>query len=229
MNNSITKVEPNPMKDSHKRKLSPLDSWIVKSDRALQSLIGNNHHQTRPCPATNEEEAILSQAEKVHIAGLMRINHTGEVCAQGLYSGQALTAKLDDIEEMMKKAAAEEVDHLAWCASRLTELDSKPSPLNPIWFSLSFGLGALAGLAGDRWSLGFVAETEKQVCRHLDRHIKQIPPKDKRSLKIISHMRADESEHANHAVHAGAHTLPIPIKLIMKAFSKVMTTITYRV
>lgn len=229
MNTLITNVESETQKDTHKRQLSSFDSWIIKSDKVLKSLIRNTQQYSRLSPATNEKEAILSDAEKTHIAGLMRINHTGEVCAQGLYNGQALTAKLDNIEEMMKEAAAEEIDHLAWCSARLSELDSRPSPLNPIWYSLSFGLGAVAGFAGDRWSLGFVAETEKQVCKHLDRHIKQIPAKDTRSLKIIHQMRADEAEHANNAVQAGAHNLPYSIKLIMKVFSKVMTTITYRI
>lgn len=228
MSNSTPETDDLSSKSDDQRPLSSLDQWIIQSDRVIRSLFGTINHETRPSPAKDEQEPNLSKSEKNHIAGLMRVNHTGEVCAQGLYNGQAATAHLENIESMMKAAAAEEIDHLAWCENRLAELNSQPSRLNPLWYGMSFGLGAVAGLAGDRWSLGFVAETERQVCKHLDRHIQQIPHKDTKSLKIIHQMRIDEEAHANHAIHAGANTLPNPIKFTMRALSKVMTTIAYR-
>ena len=144
-----------------------LDNLIINFDQALKTLVPGSVHAGRKNPADQRPTADLDDVEKKHTAGLMRINHTGEVCAQALYQGQALTAKLPDVRASMTEAAAEEVDHLSWCEDRLNELDARPSLLNPLWYGMSFGIGAIAGLAGDRWSLGFVAETEHQVCRHL--------------------------------------------------------------
>ncbi len=154
-----------------KHPLNFLDSALVQFDQALRTCVPGSTLSQRPSPASSVEQSKLSETERHHAAGLMRINHTGEVCAQALYAGQASTAKLDQVRESMEEAAAEERDHLAWCETRLSELQSRPSLLNPLWYAMSFGLGAAAGLAGDKWSLGFVAETEKQVCEHLESHL----------------------------------------------------------
>jgi len=211
------------------RKLSPMDNFISKVDSVVRTLSANSVYATRPSPAKDEVEPHLSEQERRHTAGLMRINHTGEVCAQALYQGQATTAKLKHVEEMMQQAALEEVDHLAWCEDRLKELNSRTSHLNPIWYTLSFGLGAAAGWAGDEWSLGFVVETERQVCRHLDNHLKQLPPSDRKSKKILQQMRQDEAEHAQTASRAGGRELPAPLRYGMTLMSKVMTATTYRI
>jgi 3-demethoxyubiquinol 3-hydroxylase len=157
----------------------------------------------------------------------MRINHTGEVCAQALYQGQALTAHSRTVRYQMKTAAAEEVDHLAWCQQRLNELNSHTSYLNPLWYFGSFALGVTAGLIGDRWSLGFVAETEHQVVQHLESHLQQLPVDDKKSREIVEQMRQDEQQHATLARQVGASDLPAPVKVVMGMMSKCMTTITY--
>ncbi|MED5612161.1 2-polyprenyl-3-methyl-6-methoxy-1,4-benzoquinone monooxygenase, partial [Pseudomonas sp. JH-2] len=164
-----------------------------------------------------------------HIAGLMRINHTGEVCAQALYQGQALTAKLPQVRKAMEEAADEEVDHLAWCEQRIRELGSRPSLLNPLFYGLSFGVGAAAGLISDRISLGFVAATEDQVCKHLDEHLEQLPAEDQKSRAILEQMRVDEEHHANSAIDAGGVRFPAPVKFGMSLLSKVMTKTTYRI
>ena len=153
----------------------------------------------------------------------MRVNHSGEVAAQALYQGQAFTARLEDVREQMQEAAAEEIDHLAWCEDRLSELGAQPSILNPVWYAGSFAIGALAGLAGDRWSLGFVEETEKQVVEHLQEHLNKLPENDVRTRSIIEQMQVDEAEHGDIAKQAGAAELPAPIKAIMKLSSKIMT------
>ena len=171
----------------------------------------------------------MSPTEQKHAAGLMRINHTGEVCAQALYAGQASTANLAQVREAMEEAAAEEVDHLAWCEQRLQELDSRPSLFNPLWYALSFGMGAAAGLAGDKWSLGFVAETEKQVCDHLEEHLEKLPESDQRSKAVLEQMIVDERHHGETATEAGGVPLPPPVKQAMLAMSKVMKKTTYRV
>lgn len=216
-----------------KKHHSGVDKLILKFDHALKRVAQPNTAATtlvatRPSPAEDEPESTLSEQEKKHIGGLMRINHTGEVCAQALYKGQATTAKTSDVQEQMQHAALEEIDHLAWCEERLKELQVKPSRLNHAWYGLSYSLGALAGFAGDRWSLGFVAETEKQVCRHLDKHMEQIPNKDRKTRKIIAQMKVDEAEHATVAEQAGGYPLPIIMRAAMRIMSKVMTTITYR-
>jgi ubiquinone biosynthesis monooxygenase Coq7 len=181
----------------------------------------------RNSPAEQKPTSELSDSEKKHIAGLMRINHTGEVCAQALYQGQALTAKLPDVRESMEHAAQEEIDHLAWCKKRLDELNSHTSYLNPLWYGLSFSIGAAAGLIGDKWSLGFVAATEDQVCQHLDNHLQQLPNKDEKSRAILQTMREDEAKHATTALNAGGAEFPSSVKTLMSAVAKVMTKTTY--
>ncbi len=169
----------------------------------------------------------MSYQEKRHAASLMRINHTGEVCAQALYQGQALTAKLPNVRDKMEQAAQEEVDHLAWCSERIHELGSRESLLNPFWYASSFTIGALAGIAGDKWSLGFVAETEYQVCRHLDDHLEKLPIQDSKSRVILQQMREEELKHATTALEHGGAELPKPIKGAMGLMSKMMTSSVY--
>ena len=171
----------------------------------------------------------LNNLEKQHAAGLMRINHTGEVCAQALYQGQATTALLGEVRESMEQAAEEEIDHLAWCEQRLAELDSRPSILNFMWYAMSFGLGAAAGLAGDKWSLGFVAETEHQVCEHLEDHLSKLPKQDNKSRAILEQMIADEKHHEETARQAGGLEPPIAIRQAMNAMSQLMKKTTYHI
>ena len=211
------------------RKLSFLDQLIGNADQVLRTLSGNANAAQRSSPAGCEPEAELAPGERRHVAGLMRVNHTGEVCAQALYQGQALTAKLPRVREKMEQAAAEEVDHLVWCEERLRQLGSHTSRLNPIWYGLSFALGAVAGVAGDRWSLGFVAATEERVCEHLTDHLQQIPQADQRSRKILEQMLADEQRHGDLALQAGGENFPQPVKRAMAVVSKVMTSSSYRV
>lgn len=202
------------------------DHLIKTFDQALRSLVPNTTKAQRPNPALDSESP-LSITESRHVAGLMRVNHSGEVCAQALYHGQALTAKLPHVKQEMQHAAQEEQDHLAWCEQRLNELNSYPSLLNPVWYSLSFTMGALAGLAGDEYSLGFVAETERQVSLHLEQHISQLPIQDDRSYRILNQMNIDELQHRDTALNAGGVELPIPVKITMTAISKVMTKTSY--
>ncbi len=182
---------------------------------------------SRANPANGISEAKLSFKEKQHIAGLMRVNHAGEVCAQGLYQGQAVTANLQSVKEQMQQAAIEELDHLAWCEQRLAELNASPSVLTGFWYASSWLLGAFAGLAGDKWSLGFVAETEKQVGAHLQKHLASIPLADKKTAKILQVMQADEAEHALVATAAGAAVLPWFVQRLMAIVSKGMTVSSY--
>ena len=210
------------------RHYSPLDQLLLQADTALRTLLPFSGQPERPSPAQAQPECQLSEDDNRHVAGLMRINHTGEVCAQALYQGQALTAKLPHVRSRMEQAAREEVDHLAWCEQRLRQLNSRPSLLNPLFYGLSFGIGATAGLISDRLSLGFVAATEDQVCKHLDEHLHQIPRSDAKSRAILAQMRIDEAEHADHALEAGGLNFPTPIKLGMTLLSKVMTKSTYR-
>lgn len=205
-----------------------LDNLIIQFDSALKTLVPGSVHARRANPASEKDAVELDEAEKSHVAGLMRINHTGEVCAQALYQGQALTAKLPEVRDSMNEAAREEIDHLSWCEERLGELDARPSLFNPLWYGLSYGLGAVAGLAGDRWSLGFVAETENQVCAHLQDHLQKLPEQDTRSQAILSCMLEDEGRHAVNAQVAGAIELPLPIKGAMSVMAAVMKQTTYR-
>ena len=214
---------------SQHRNLSLADQLLTQADRALRTIASNITDSARPSPAQQKPEAELSSEESRHVAGLMRINHTGEVCAQGLYQGQALTAKLEHVRHAMQLASDEEEDHLAWCRGRLKDLGSHTSLLNPFFYSASFSIGALAGLAGDRWSLGFVAETEHQVCKHLDNHLQKLPVQDEKSRAILEQMKIDEAQHAETATNAGGAKLPIPVRLGMTLMSKVMTKTTYHI
>lgn len=208
---------------------SKIDNFITQFDTLLRTLVPSAATASRANPAYQHEEAELSPEEAKHAAGLMRINHTGEVCAQALYQGQALTAKLPEVRQQMQEAAIEEIDHLAWCEDRLKDLDSRTSLLNPLFYGLSFGVGALAGLAGDKYSLGFIAATEDQVGKHLEAHLEKLPNQDKRSKAVLEQMAIDEAEHAQLARDAGAVEFPAPIKGVMTLLSKVMTSTTYRI
>ncbi len=212
-----------------RRHYSPTDRLLMQADAALRTLLPFSGQPNRPSPAIPKEDAELSDTETRHIAGLMRINHTGEVCAQALYQGQALTARRPDIRDAMEQAADEEIDHLAWCEKRLHELGSHTSVLNPLFYGLSFGIGAGAGLISDRISLGFVAATEDQVCKHLDDHLGQLPLADQKSRAILEQMRIDEAEHSSNAIAAGGYRFPAPVKFAMSLMAKVMTKTTYRV
>jgi 3-demethoxyubiquinol 3-hydroxylase len=207
----------------------PIDGFIIEFDRALRAIVGATPMR-RPVPdSTAMGETELSAEEKKHAAGLMRVNHVGEVCAQALYQSQKLHAKSDDLKNKLEHAAIEEEDHLAWCERRLEELDSRPSLLNPVWYAGSFVLGSIAGLAGDKISLGFVAETEKQVEHHLDDHLKELPSNDHRSRAIVAQMRTDEIAHGQMAIQEGGVELPGPVQKLMKTMAKIMTVTAYRV
>lgn len=213
-----------------RRHLSLIDHAIMQVDRALRTLTPGTQTARRPNPAAHMphvEAAELSLGEQRHAAGLMRVNHAGEVCAQALYQGQALTAKLPSVRAEMEDAANEEVDHLAWCEERLHQLNSRPSLLNPLWYGLSYSLGAAAGLVDDKVSLGFVAATEEQVCHHLRGHLKQLPEQDGASRVIVQQMLNDEAKHGAAALRAGGHDFPAPVKSAMGLVSKVMTKSSY--
>jgi len=214
---------------SSQRHYSPIDRLLLQADAALRTLIPNSSHAHRPSPAVLEPQSALDTEQTRHIAGLMRINHTGEVCAQALYQGQALTASLPEIREKMEQAAGEEIDHLVWCEQRIRELGSHTSLLNPLFYGLSFAIGATAGAISDKVSLGFVAATEDQVCKHLDDHLQQIPETDRKSRAILEQMRIDEEQHATSALDAGGYRFPAPVKLGMSLMAKVMTSSTYRI
>lgn len=202
------------------------DRLIGAFDQALRSVVPNTTQAERPLPSAQTESA-LNVSDARRVAGLMRVNHSGEVAAQALYHGQALTAKLPHVREAMQQAAREEQDHLAWCETRLKELDSHTSLLNPLWYAMSFGIGAVAGLAGDKYSLGFVAETERQVGVHLDEHLQALPESDDRSRAILEQMHKDELHHREQAISAGAEELPESVKAAMGVISKVMTKSSY--
>jgi len=209
------------------QKLSVFDKLIVEVDRALRVVTGDLSLSTRPTPAADLPEAPLTPAEQQHVGGLMRINHAGEVCAQALYQGQALTAELKEVRVQMEFAAIEEWDHLAWCEQRLMELNSHTSYLNPVWYVGAFSIGAFAGLIGDRWSLAFVAETERQVVKHLEEHQARLPAKDQRSLAILTQMQIEEEFHGQSAKEAGAAEFPRLVQWAMSKVSKIMTTTSY--
>ena len=202
---------------------------MMHLDTGLRTVLGRPQTTERPNPAQNVEDVELTESEKDLAGRLMRINHAGEVAAQGLYEGQSLTARLPEVRDKMERAAMEENDHLAWCESRLNELGSHKSLLNPLWYGGSLAIGALAGLAGDKWSLGFVTETENQVVRHLDSHLAQISEKDNKSRAILEQMKEDEGHHATAALHAGGAELPKPIKQLMGLTSRIMTRTAYRI
>lgn len=205
-----------------------LDRLIVEFDKGLKTLTANAH-SVRPHPDQhiNPAKEDLTSEEKRHAASLMRINHCGEVCAQALYNGQALTAKNPETVKALEQASKEETEHLAWCEKRIQELGGHTSFLNPIWYASSFTLGAIAGALGDKWNLGFLAETERQVGKHLNHHLETLPSNDAKSRAILEQMKIDEAEHAKTAVHLGAAELPTPIKAAMQSMSKVMTKTTY--
>lgn len=216
-------ISPKP-----RRQYGLADRLIQSFDQALRTVVPNSTQADRPSPA-QQQHSQLSVQQARHVAGLMRVNHSGEVCAQALYHGQALTAKLPTVRRDMQQAAREEQDHLVWCELRLKELDSHPSLLNPLWYGLSFGIGALAGLAGDEYSLGFVAETEKQVSAHLQSHLGQLPDSDPRTQAILAQMNQDELQHREQALQAGGRELPKPVQQVMQAVSKVMTKASYSI
>lgn len=209
------------------RHFSFFDKAIIQAQRALNTSLGNAYAE-REYPAENTLHGILNDEEQRHAAGLMRINHTGEVCAQALYVGQAAVARDEDTRKQLLDAAQEEQDHLAWCGDRLRELDAKPSIFNPLWYAGSYTIGLAAGLRGDGWNLGFVVETERQVEAHLEEHLETLPPSDARSRAILRKMKEDEARHAEHAEQAGARKLPQPIPGIMALTSSIMKAVAYR-
>ena len=210
------------------RTLSPLDRLLADAQNALETIAGRPRAERRN-PGTDHAEVVLDEPERRHAAGLMRINHVGEVCAQALYVGQATVARDPATRAHLLEAAQEETDHLAWCDDRLRELDSRPSLFNPVWYAGSYAIGLLAGLRGDGWNLGFVVETERQVEAHLEEHLRTLPEADLRSRAILEVMKADEARHADNAEAAGARILPQPIPTLMAVASKLMKTVAYRV
>jgi ubiquinone biosynthesis monooxygenase Coq7 len=203
-----------------------LDPLLIAADEALRTLSGAGS-ASRPMPSA--ETPRTSDADRRHSAGLMRVNHTGEICAQALYSGQTLFARDPRVRDALRQAASEERDHLSWCRTRLEELGSGPSLLDPFWYASSFALGAASGLAGDRWSMGFLAETEAQVERHLEGHLESLPPDDGRSRAVVAQMRDDEARHGSMGRALGAAELPEVVKRAMQATARVMTRTAYRV
>ena len=208
---------------SSRRNYTPLDQLLMGVDVGIRTLFGQPKITERSNPAHSQSEAELNDSERQLAGRLMRINHAGEVAAQGLYQGQALTARLPKVRQQMERAALEENDPLDWCEKRAKELGTHVSVLNPAWYAGSAVIGAIAGLAGDKWSLGFVAETEKQVVKHLKEHLEQLPTQDDKSRAILEQMKEDESQHATVALEAGGAELPYPLKKIMGFTSKVMT------
>lgn len=211
------------------RNFSPLDRILSVANDALTTIAGRPSGTGRANPACEVEDKNLDAEQTKHAAGLMRVNHAGEISAQALYQGQALTARDDVIRKEMLTAAQEENDHLLWCETRLDELGSRTSYFNPFWYLGSFAIGAIAGAAGDKWSLGFVVETERQVVRHLEEHLEKLPPEDGKSRAIVAQMKTDEAKHATTALEAGARELPMPLKQLMKVTSKIMTMTAYKI
>ena len=206
---------------------SAMDNLINGFDAALRTVSGAVGQPDRPSPARDSRDTQLTSEQKLEAARLMRINHCGEVCAQALYRGQALTAKNIGAVATLDQAAAEEADHLAWCQTRIKELDSHVSYLNPLWYAASFSMGALTGLLGDKVNLGFVAATEEEVCKHLDRHLALLPEEDHKSRQILTQMREDELRHKDNALTAGGANFPAPVKSLMHKVSSLMTKSTY--
>lgn len=208
--------------------MNPLDQLITTFDLGLRTVFATPH-ASRPYPAAAAPEADMSEADKARAAALMRVNHVGEVCAQALYAGQALTAKNENVRGELEQAAREETDHLAWCEARITELGGRKSLLNPLWFGGAFGLGVVAGLLGDKWNLGFLAETERQVEAHLDGHLQKLPEADARSRAVVEQMKTDEIKHAQTAVDHGGAPLPMPVKMAMRFAAEVMRQTASRI
>lgn len=203
------------------------DTFIIETDKAVKTLFGRPETTARPIPSNAVSESQLSSEEQSYSTRLMRINHAGEVSAQALYQGQALTANLPEVRQAMEQAAIEENDHLVWCQQRINELGGHTSVFNPLWYIGSFAIGAAAGKIGDKWSLGFVAETEKQVVHHLDEHLSSMSKNDYKSRAILEKMKIDELHHGTVALEAGGAALPKPVKLVMGIMSKVMTKSSY--
>jgi ubiquinone biosynthesis monooxygenase Coq7 len=208
--------------------LSVVDKLIVELDQGVRTILGV-HASERPKPGRELPEADLDDVSRRHAAGLMRVNHCGEVCAQALYQGQALASQDDRLKRTLRSAAREEEDHLAWTESRIDELGGRTSLLNPLWYVGSLAIGFAAGKAGDGWNLGFLKETERQVEHHLEGHLGRLEPDDMRTRAIVAQMKADEAGHAEMAARLGARELPYPVKRVMAAVAKVMTTLSYRV
>ena len=207
------------------RELSPVDKILAGINQAMTA--PKLAREVRANPAGDTPEASLSPSERRHAAGLMRVNHAGEIAAQGLYQGHAALSRDPAVRKQMQEAADEELDHLGWCEERLTELDSKPSSLSPLWFAGAFAIGAASGVLGDRWSLGFVEETEKQVSDHLSGHLQKLPERDARSRAIVTQMREEEEVHGANARAAGAADLPKPVKELMRVTAGIMTRAAY--
>ena len=205
-----------------------LDRLIIEFDKSLRTVL-SQPHASRARPDQDLADADLDEVEKRYVAALMRINHCGEVCAQALYSGQALTSRNPTITNALREAAIEETDHLAWCEARINELGGRKSLLNPVWYVGSFAVGVAAGALGDQWNLGFLAETEKQVAAHLASHLDEIPSEDLKTRAILDQMQLDETAHAETALSHGAAELPTPVKSMMQLVSKVMTKVAYHV
>ncbi|MGD9872514.1 MAG: 2-polyprenyl-3-methyl-6-methoxy-1,4-benzoquinone monooxygenase [Thauera sp.] len=205
-----------------------IDQAIIEFDKALRTVFAQAR-SVRPVPGEGVPEAELSDAERAHAAALMRVNHVGEVCAQALYQGQAIMSHNAAIRDTMQQASREETEHLAWTERRIAELGGRKSLLNPVWYGGALAIGMLAGRLGDRWNLGFLAETERQVEQHLKGHLDTLPAADQRSRAIVEQMKVDEAEHAETAVRLGAHELPAPAKAVMKLAAGVMTSLAYRV
>lgn len=211
------------------RDYTPIDRLMMNIDTALRTVAGKPIVTRRAYPAGKIDDCEFKDEDRKHVASLMRVNHSGEVSAQALYQGQAITARNNEVREKLEQAALEENDHLAWTESRLHELGDRTSYLNPIWYTGSLAIGAFAGAIGDKWSLGFLAETEHQVVDHLDEHLKELPKQDQRSRAILEQMRIDEAKHATTALDHGGAELPAPVKGLMSLMSKVMTKSTYRI
>ncbi len=205
-----------------------VDRLIVQFDKGLRTLF-SEAHSARSYPDAGLADAPLDEAEKKHAAALMRVNHTGEICAQALYQGQALTARDPQVQHKLQQAAQEETEHLAWTAKRVHELGGHLSVLNPLWYSGSLAMGAVAGLLGDKWNLGFLAETEHQVGQHLQSHLEKLPPQDEKSRAIVQQMYVDETAHANMAMELGGAPLPAPVQVAMQLNGKLMTNTVYYV
>lgn len=203
-----------------------IDRWLDPLDRVLRTLSGGMH-ASRPMPAV--ADAALTPQDRAHAGSLLRVDHVGEVCAQALYLAQSITARSEPVREQMARAAADEEDHLAWTAQRLHELGARPSLLNPLWYAGAFAIGLLAGRAGDRWSLGFIVETERQVEAHLAGHAADLPAADMRSRELLEQMKRDEARHGIEAQHAGAADLPAPVREAMRMAAGVMTRTAYHV
>ena len=214
------------MKD---RNLTQLDRFIAGVNSALRTVNSDPTRAARPNPAAGIEESELTDDEKAHAAGLMRVNHAGEIAAQALYQGHAAVARDPEIQAQMEQAADEELDHLAWCEQRLEELGSEPSLFRPFWYAGSFVIGATSGILGDKWSLGFIEETERQVSEHLSDHLDRLPENDAKSRVIVAQMRDEEEVHGENAKNAGAAPLPLALRELMRGVAKIMKSTAYRV